>query len=93
VGDGSIGSAEVPDARTLGVPQGNGLGRFWGWDTSIYFRDIAHFLGAWLPDDPNSGEGARQRRRWITSSIYSYIVDLYYGARASIDGNGDVPDR
>ena len=54
--------------------------------TGIYRCDLAHFLGAWLPDNPGETRTG-QRRIWIAGSIYREFVDLTYGTRAGFDRN------
>ncbi len=58
-----------------------------GGRTGKYRRDIAHFLGAWLPDNPGETRTG-QRRIWIAASIYREGVDLSYRTRAGFDRNG-----
>ena len=62
------------------------LGELRGGRTGLYRRDIARFLGAWLPDDPGETRTG-QRRIWIAASIYREVVDLSYRTRAGFDRN------
>ena len=62
------------------------LGKIRTGRTSVYRRDIAQFLGAWLPDDPRETRTG-QRRIWITASIYRGLADYSYRTGAGFDRN------
>lgn len=57
VGEGLFNLAELRGTWLLAGSQRIKVGWICGWGTSIYSRGIAHFLGAWLPNYPSSGEG------------------------------------
>ncbi len=65
------------------------LGELRGGRTGVYRRDIAHFLGAWLPDNPGETRTG-QRRIWIAASIHRKVVDLSYRTRAGLAEMGVI---